>query len=96
MYTLPEPRARSLRLEVGGEEFGASSFSSAGSDTEPSDGNTCELLGLEEVYLPAFERPDDGGREVRQAQVVIYEAGEGDLRRCFTLEDVLQPRHYSE
>lgn len=65
IYTLPETRARSLRLKVGGEKFGASSFRLTGSNCKPFGCDTGELLGLKEIYLSPFKHLDHVGREVR-------------------------------
>lgn len=42
--------------------------------------DTRELLGLEQIYMPALKCLDHGGKEVEQTQVLICEAGERDLR----------------
>jgi hypothetical protein len=48
--------------------------------------------GLEEVEQTFFERGDDVGREVRDAEVVVDEAGAGEVGGCFTREDGFEVR----
>ena len=48
----------------------------------------CALL--EQEYL------NHVGREVRQLQGLIEEAGVGGFRRCFTVEDILRSCHHPE
>lgn len=63
-------------------------------NSEPRGSDACELPGLEKVDLPAFEHFNHVRREIWQPQVVIYEARKGDVRGCFTVEDILQPSCY--
>jgi hypothetical protein len=81
---------------MGGEQFGAGALSLTWGDPHAPGSDACELLGLEEVYLSTFERINHVRREIRQPQVVVYETAEGDLRECFTVEDILQSSCYPE
>jgi sirohydrochlorin ferrochelatase len=66
-------------------------------DSEPGSSDACKLFGLEEVNIPTFERLYHVGREVRQPQVMVYEAGERDVRGRFTVEDVAELRgHFQQ
>lgn len=78
------------------EEFRACALCLARGDFEPDGSDAGELRGLEEVYIAILKRLDHIRREVGQPHVVIYKAGEGDVRGRFTVEDVLQSCYYPE
>ncbi|MBV9927188.1 MAG: hypothetical protein JOZ96_19380 [Acidobacteria bacterium] len=69
-------------MQVWGDKVNARPLRCIVCNAEPHGCDTRELLGLEEVYIAGFERADHVRREIRQAQIVVDEACEGDAREC--------------
>ncbi|MDQ1557153.1 MAG: hypothetical protein QOD32_213 [Pyrinomonadaceae bacterium] len=81
---------------MGGEKFSTRALCLAGRDFQPSGSDPRKLLGFEKINLTLFEHLDHIGREIEQPQIMLYETREGDVRRCFTVKDVLQSCNYAK
>jgi hypothetical protein len=73
--------------------LGVSLSRSTGRSHEPFSCDGGELLGLEEVDISILKCLNHVRREVRNPQVVVYEAGEGGVR-MFHDRGYLQPSYY--